>query len=564
MEVEIHLENPFFSWTQTEGNTQRCWLKGDLFYKGSLLEGPGILSLINSLPSSAALFHTALNDLFSDFNGSFALVVETRDSILCVVDRIRSIPLFYAITGTRFIIADDATYIVDQMKLPFNEKNGAEFLVTGFVTGHETLFDGVEQIRGGEYRIYSKKDHSVTPVVYHRFWHKDFFSGSDEELLKYLDTAFVHVFQRLIASAKRNGFHIVVPLSGGLDSRIIVAMLKRLGVEDVICFSYGKKGNHEAEISKKVAEALGYQWYFVEYTHDKWNQCYHSDEARAFQRYAGNVSVLPHFQDFLAVKELKETGKIPKNAVFVPGHSGNLIAGDCLPRKILSMSFTRDQFISFSLDEHYLLWPWYEKGGEDLRALFQQKILQSVGDIDIYDAESLANAIEYFNGYERQGKFIVNSVRVYEFFGYAWRIPFWDAELMDFFLKVPLKYRMRYTDGYLYMQFAKNNLFVENRKKLHDIECTTEIDYVPNDTLKKKCESVIDNNKIVKRFWLQFYFFKKRLITYKNDPYYGMIQKEKFLKFYSGKQILNSFLVMDYLEKFTPDPLNLLQIKKRR
>ena len=280
MEVEIHLENPFFSWTQTEGNTQRCWLKGDLFYKGSLLEGPGILSLINSLPSSAALFHTALNDLFSDFNGSFALVVETRDSILCVVDRIRSIPLFYAMTDTRFIIADDATYIVDQMKLPFNEKNGAEFLVTGFVTGHDTLFEGVKQIRGGEYRIYLKKDHSITPVVYHRFWHKDFFSGSDEELLKYLDTAFVHVFQRLIASAKRNGFHIVVPLSGGLDSRIIVAMLKRLGVEDVICFSYGKKGNHEAEISKKVAEALGYQWYFVEYTHEKWNKCYHSDEAQ--------------------------------------------------------------------------------------------------------------------------------------------------------------------------------------------------------------------------------------------------------------------------------------------
>ena len=123
---------------------------------------------------------------------------------------------------------------------------------------------------------------------------------------------------------------------------------------------------------------------------------------------------------------------------------------------------------------------------------------------------------------------------------------------------------MRYTDGYLYIQFAKNNLFVDNRKKLHDIECTTEIDYVPNDTLKKKCESVIDNNKMAKTFWLQFYFFKKRLITYNNDPYYGMIQKEKFLKFYFGKQILNSFLVMDYLEKFTPDPLNLLQIKKRR
>lgn len=563
MEVEIHLKNPFFSWTQTEGNTLRCWLKGDLFYNSSLLDGPGIVSLFSSLPSSAALFHTALNDLLSDFNGSFALVVETRDVILCVVDRIRSIPLFYAITDSRFIVADDADYIVDQMKLPLNEKNGAEFLVTGFVTGHETLFKGIEQIRGGEYGSYSKNDRHITPVVYHRFWHKDFFSGSEEELLKHLDEVFIHVFQRLIASTKRKGFQLVVPLSGGLDSRIIVAMLKRLGVEDVICFSYGKKGNHEAEISKKVAEALGYQWYFIEYTHDKWQQCFNSDEASGYERYAGNVSTLPHFQDFLAVKELKETGIISKNAVFVPGHSGNLIAGDCLPRKILNMSFTRDQFITYSLREHYLLWPWNEGGEEDLRALFQQKILQSVGDIDIHDAESLANAIEYFNGYERQGKFIVNSVRVYEFFGYAWRIPFWDAELMDFFLKVPLKYRMRYTDRYLYMNYAKNFLFIKNRKKLRDIPCTTEIEYVPNNTFKKKCETMIDNNKIVENFWLPFYFLKKRLFTYNSDPYYGMIQKEKFLKLYSGKQSINSFLALHYLEKFTPFPLDLLRIKKR-
>jgi asparagine synthase (glutamine-hydrolysing) len=68
----------------------------------------------------------------------------------------------------------------------------------------------------------------------------------------------------------------VVPLSGGLDSRIIVAMLKRLGVEDVICFTYGKKGNREAEISRQVAEALGYRWYFVEYTKEKLYDGYHS------------------------------------------------------------------------------------------------------------------------------------------------------------------------------------------------------------------------------------------------------------------------------------------------
>ena len=38
-------------------------------------------------------------------------VIETRDNLLCVVDRIRSIPLFYTKTDAQFIISDDANYI---------------------------------------------------------------------------------------------------------------------------------------------------------------------------------------------------------------------------------------------------------------------------------------------------------------------------------------------------------------------------------------------------------------------------------------------------------------------
>ncbi|WP_269848621.1 asparagine synthase-related protein [Methanosarcina horonobensis] len=50
--------------------------------------------------------------------------------------------------------------------------------------------------------------------------------------------------------------------------------------------------------------------------------------------------------------------------------------------------------------------------------------------------------MEYFDSNERQAKFIINSVRVYEFFGYEWRIPLWDAELMEFFLRVPIEHRI--------------------------------------------------------------------------------------------------------------------------
>ena len=56
-------------------------------------------------------------------------------------------------------------------------------------------------------------------------------------------------------------------------------------------------------------------------------------------------------------------------------------------------------------------------------------------------------------------------------------------------------------------------------------------------------------------------YFKKKLLDYDNNAYYGMIQKEKFLKLYSGKQTINSFLALDYLERFIPSPLDLIKIK---
>lgn len=562
MNVEISLTNNYFPWTTTEGNNLKCWLKGDLFYNNTLLEGSGVLSLFSSLPSSPGMYYDALKDLLLSFNGSFALVIETPEYLLSIVDRLRSIPLFYAKTETRFIISDDANAIRDQIKPPFNENNGAELLVTGYVTGRKTLFDGIYQILGGEYLSFMRKDSLLTISVYYRFWHDDFFSDSEEELLKHLDEVFIHVFRRLIASTTEKGLQIVVPLSGGLDSRIMVAMLKRLGVDDVICFSYGKKGNQEAEISKKVAEALGYQWYFVEYTHNKWYQCYQHEKGSGYERYAGNLVSLPHFQDFLAVQELQKEGKIPENSVFVPGHSGDMLAGSWIPHTIEELSPDYNQFILHTLQKHYILWPWNERENRELETMFRKRIQQSAGDIEIHDTESLANAIEFFNVNNRQGKFIVNSVRVYEFLGYEWRIPLWDAELMDFFVKVPLKYRL---EMYLYKKYARNVLFIDYLKKLQEIDCTTTILPNPNTSFKKKCEDIIENNKYLERLWLKYYFFKKRLFAYNNEPnaHYGMIEKEKFSKFFTGKEFPASFLAMNYLENFIPTPLDLIMIKKR-
>ena len=357
MEIEIHLENNHSPWEKTEINDQVCWVQGDLFYNDELLHGHAILSLISSLSLPSNDDNDALKHLLLKCNGSFALVIRTSEGLLCAVDRLRSFPIFYGKTDSCLIISDDANYLRHRIAAPFDEENGAEFLLTGFVTGPATLFKGIYQLQAGEALTLTTKNAPISTFYYHRFWHEDYFSDSEEELLNRLDQVFLQVFKRLIASIKEHDLQIVVPLSGGLDSRIIVSMLKRCGVENVICFSYGRKRSRQAKISKQVAEALGYQWYFVEYSKRNCNDI-QSEEIRQYLRFAGNFASAPHLQDFFAVKKLKEDKIIPENAVFMPGHSGDMLAGSHIPGECTRSDCSDADLLKHIIKTHYRHWDW--------------------------------------------------------------------------------------------------------------------------------------------------------------------------------------------------------------
>lgn len=70
---------------------------------------------------------------------------------------------------------------------------------------------------------------------------------------------------------------------------------------------------------------------------------------------------------------------------------------------------------------------------------------------------------ECFNWQERQSKFIANSVKCYEYFGFEWRIPLWDNEIADYWMRVPA--RCRYGRNLFFA--AEQNLLLCDR--LRDI-----------------------------------------------------------------------------------------------
>ena len=67
------------------------------------------------------------------------------------------------------------------------------------------------------------------------------------EFSKDLDKVLLSVFTRMIEQTPGVN-RWIVPLSGGHDSRTIVNYLYKLGVKNVICYSYGTLNNEQSKI----------------------------------------------------------------------------------------------------------------------------------------------------------------------------------------------------------------------------------------------------------------------------------------------------------------------------
>jgi asparagine synthase (glutamine-hydrolysing) len=403
-----------------------------------------------------------LKNIICNLNGSWSLVYRNNDKVFAVVDRLRSIPLFYISQDNLFYLSNNAYLLKRKIgQARINLSSEREFLTTRYVANRDTLFKSIKQIKSGEYLIGFRKNNKINIKrgEYFQYLYKKFFRESEKNIYKELDKVSDRVFRRLILSVKKSS--IIVPLSGGYDSRYIVTMLKQLGYEKVICFSYGRKRNKESAISKKVADRLGYKWLFVEYKPKMWLDWFNSKERKDYQKFAENLSSVMHVQDFLAVKELKEKKLIPKNSVFVPGHSGDMLGGSQIPRGI---NFKKNYMLKEVMDYLFRMGECLNrKDNEERFNRLKESLFKIYGKK--LTSKEYASLIEFFIFSNKVSKFVVNSVRVYDFYNYQWRIPLWDNELVDFWLKIPLKSRKgsKLYNRYLLKLFA--NYGVDFQKK---------------------------------------------------------------------------------------------------
>lgn len=420
-------------------NRGYCWIiddniyfKGYFFFDGcntKVYRGTDAIQELKKINSE-----DNLSSFLTNINGSFAFIIDLGEKVLFAVDPARSIPLFFSEKNN--IISDSSEYIRKLCKIRESDVNIDNLLAlytADYITNNSTVYSDIFQLDLGEYGFaYPNK---IKHKKYY-FHISNIKPDPKDELEETLFQMSKNVFERIRTVVA--GRPVVLSMSGGYDSRYVGCMLKLAGIDDVSCYTYGKKDSFEIKQSEINAKALGYRWTCVEYS-DELVTSILDDEGREYLNYCTEHEYTTYVQNYAAVRKLSEDRWFKPNSVFITGLCGDMPTGEYLyyygcdekydyctaAEHLYKLIFSR-----FTLDEDFHQ-KWINETIE---------VLKGYPGI-ISDYQTWVSAIDcYYTGCCHSRAYL-NMNRIHEFFGYEWLIPCWDKELLSTWYSIPAEYR---------------------------------------------------------------------------------------------------------------------------
>ncbi|MWV66108.1 asparagine synthase [Halorubrum sp. JWXQ-INN 858] len=454
--MHVDLRGP--GWVRRDGVAAR----GRAFDGDDLLDADGIVerfAAVEPTEADATATVAAVAAVARELEGFYAAIVEERagssTAAVLVADGARSVPLYYGVRDGSPTVSDRGRVVRDALDAPTDPVTESEFLLTRYVSGPETIWEGVRSTRAGDV-VRVDDGGTVESHTYRDHWP----GGSDASPVpssspyRRLGAGLERAFDR--AARVAGDRPIVVPLSGGYDSRLVASEFVARG-HDVIGFTFGRSGHPDVEVSREVAARLGIEWRFVPYDAGTWHEWYGGPAGGAYRRAAFGGDALPFLAEWPAVRTLVAEGRVPRNALWCPGHTV-ATPGERLPRFAKSgaesggsgtadardgpIPPTVDALVDYVRRTHYALWEWDD---DRFRAAVDGRIRRGLlGDRDpdtIDDAASAAAAYERWEWRARMTTFTNGDRRAYEDAGVETWLPLWDPAYVRAYASLPRRLR---------------------------------------------------------------------------------------------------------------------------
>lgn len=373
-------------------------------------------------------------DILNSADFLFAAIVETPECVLAACDLVRSTPVYFARTAAGWVLGNDARALAERLAShTLDDVSLLEIEMAGYATGGSSAYADLRVLECGAY-VVLENSCEPNPRRYFRYLPgpKAQRGRGAERLGETID----RVISDLIRRA--GGRRVLVPISGGIDSRLVLAKLVEHRCPALSSFSYGTPGNTDARAGGEAAAKLGVPWQFVASRGSAHRAFFRGEGARDFWRFADGLACVPSPQDIVPLSELHTGGALDPPPIVVNGQTGDFLSGGHIPAALRSGEITREAFLAIITAKHYGLWRGLATPGH-LRVI-EGRIEQITGTLPprLTAADAIARH-ELWEYEARQSAWVVQAQRTYEYLDLGWELPLWDPRLIRFFRDAPLE-----------------------------------------------------------------------------------------------------------------------------
>lgn len=362
------------------------------------------------------------------------MIIEKCGVVLIAVDHTNSHPLYYATQDGEFLISDSSTTLKE--KTGFNTRSipATEVLFTYYVTGRDTILEGIQQVLAGECVMFDTSKREVS--IRERYHTLDLSGSGQDPAYSEFKSIFERLTERLIEYA--DGRTICLALSGGYDSRVIGIMLRRLGYENVICYTHDLSTGSPTDIpiASRIADELGYEHVTLSPTHEDFRDFYESERWEEFVDMVDYHCGSPNIHETVVLQLLKEEVDLSEDPIDIRGHLPIPHGSPAfLPRSLEEdRKVSRTEFIETLWEGHYQPWPGNVQ--DRLRDTLLNRGINAL-DMGLYEdsetehSEDIAYAFSQWYCQERTGKYLVFDQET-DFVGFDNYYPLWDREYIEY------------------------------------------------------------------------------------------------------------------------------------
>jgi asparagine synthase (glutamine-hydrolysing) len=420
------------------------------------------------------LNYLSVTQFIKKLDGIFSLSIlfKKEGKVFLVVDHLATMKIFYSQYENKLIFSSDLFDITNYYKniehdIDLDESGIYFFLGFGSVAADRTLFDNIKKLEASTYLEYDIKTHKYNVEKYHTLNFKENNKLIESEIIDKFEELISKPMNRIINLNDKYNLECIASLSGGLDSKSMVVMLKEK-VKKLTTYTFAQYGTLDQSIAQYVSSKLGTIHNFISLDKGKCLEYNFENIIKATNGLASIHSFMHSYNSFINLNS-------QQFGLLVTGQIGDAIFGS----HFIGSKTVKEYITSKS---HYGKVPDFIYKKINFMNELIEKYSHNNSESYIYEGR-------ISNGTIHGDMVIRNRIDTIT--------PFYSKKLLNFSITVPEKYRV---DGDIYLKWLSKYHPLTLKFKWDKCDC------IPSSKLKVKFLSYMHlvQNAIKKRLRLKY------------------------------------------------------------